>query len=222
MIPDHEPAAVLAGTPVDTQMGVDILTRVGIPSLAFPVSGDPVAQTTFQISSPAEKTARVLQILREAQKGGCRRVFVYCNSLSGAVDFRPLAAETGLRIVTPLDVYRRLAGRYHALGVIAANAQGLAGIERVLAVENPALRLLGVGALPLVLSVEAQLPPAELVERHHLPQLAAWFADCGAEALLLGCTHFPYFKEALARRISLPLIDPAEAMVCLLRDEPLE
>ena len=61
-------------------------------------------------------------MLERARAAGCRRAFVYCNSLSGAVDFRPLAAETGMRIVTPLDVYRRLAPRYGTLAVIAANA----------------------------------------------------------------------------------------------------
>jgi len=36
------------------------------------------------------------------------------------------------------------------------------------------------------------------------------------EALVLGCTHFPYFKEALAARTGLPLVDPAEEMLRLL------
>ena len=54
-------------------------------------------------------------------------------------------------------------------------------------------------------------------EAHHLAQLADWFAACGMEALLLGCTHFPYFKEALARRTSLPLIDPTQEMLELLQ-----
>ena len=36
------------------------------------------------------------------------------------------------------------------------------------------------------------------------------------EALILGCTHFPYFKEALALQTTLPLIDPAEEMVKLI------
>ena len=67
--------------------------------------------------------------------------------------------------------------------------------------------------LPVVLSIEAGQPPEELVERHRLPELAEWFRMSGMEALVLGCTHFPYFKEALARRTSLPLIDPAEEMV---------
>ena len=212
----NEPIAVLAGTPVDTRMGVDCLTGAGLSGAAFPLAEGPRQQTAFQISSPEEKHARVLEVLRTAMDQGCQKVFVYCNSLSSAVDFGPLAAETGLRIVTPLDVYRTLAPRYHRLGLIAANAQGLAGIERTLLGANPALDLLGACMLPAVLSIEQGEDPAELVERHHLPELAEWFSRCGMEALVLGCTHFPYFREALARRTSLPLIDPAEEMIRLL------
>ena len=122
---------------------------------------------------------------------GCRRAFVYCNSLSAAVDFPGLAEETGMRIVTPLDVYRRLALRYRALGVIAANAQGLSGIEKVLLEANPALDLLGACALPVVLAVEAGMPPEEG------PVRAQW--SC-----------------VLAARTGLPLVDPAEEMLRLL------
>ena len=208
-----EQIAVLAGTPVDTQMGADCLARAGLNGLAFPLASDPRQQTAFQISSPAEKTAAVRAVLEQAQAQGCEKAFVYCNSLSSAVDFPPLAAETGMTIVTPLDIYRELAPQYRRLGLIAANAQGLAGIERTLFAANPALDLLGACMLPVVLSIEAGQPPEELVERHRLPELAEWFRMSGMEALVLGCTHFPYFKDALARRTSLPLIDPAEEMV---------
>ena len=68
----------------------------------------------------------------------------------------------------------------------------------------------------MVLSIEAGEPPEELVARHRLPELADWFAAQGAEALLLGCTHFPYFKEALSRRTRLPILDPAQEMLRLL------
>ena len=207
------PIAVLAGTPVDTQMGVDFLTGAGLPGIAFPLSADPREQTAFQISSAAEKQARALAVLKQAMGQGCEKAFVYCNSLSSAVDFPPLAAETGMTIVTPLDIYRELAPQYRRLGLIAANAQGLAGIERTLFAANPALDLLGACMLPVVLSIEAGEPPEELVERHRLPELAEWFRRSGMEALVLGCTHFPYFKDALARRTSLPLIDPAQEML---------
>ena len=208
-----EQIAVLAGTPVDTQMGVEYLAKAGLTGLAFPMASDPRRQTACQISAQAEKTAAVRAVLEQAQAQGCEKAFVYCNSLSSAVDFPPLAAETGMTIVTPLDIYRELAPQYRRLGLIAANAQGLAGIERTLFAANPALDLLGACMLPVVLSIEAGQPPEELVERHRLPELAEWFRMSGMEALVLGCTHFPYFKDALARRTSLPLIDPAEEMV---------
>ena len=208
-----EQIAVLAGTPVDTQMGVECLAKAGMTALAFPMASDPRRQTAFQLSSPEEKAAAVREVLAKAQARGCGKVLVYCNSLSGAVEFPPLAAESGMAIVTPLDVYRELAPEYRRLGLIAANAQGLAGIERTLLCANPALELLGGCMLPAVESIEAGEPPEELVEHHRLPELAEWFRLCGMEALVLGCTHFPYFKEALSRRTSLPLIDPAEEMV---------
>ena len=105
------PIAVLAGTPVDTQMGLDVLENAGRHGLAFPLAENPWAQTAFQIASEQEKRETVLSVLRKAQAQGCRQVFVYCNSLSASVDFPALAAETGLHIVTPLDVYRQLAAQ---------------------------------------------------------------------------------------------------------------
>ena len=210
------PVAVLAGTPVDARMGVDVLAARGLRGIALPLAGDPWEQTSFQYAPPAERHHKVLGVLERAREAGCERAFVYCNSLSGAVDFPALAEETGLRIVTPLDVYRLLAPRYHRLAVIAANAQGLSGIEGVLLQANPQLDLLGACSLPVVLSVEAATEPSRLVEQHHLMDLAAWFAGCGAEALVLGCTHFPHFKDALAERTALPLVDPAEEMVRML------
>ena len=36
------------------------------------------------------------------------------------------------------------------------------------------------------------------------------------DTLILGCTHFPHFKDALAERTALPLVDPAEEMVRML------
>ena len=196
------PIAVLAGTPVDTRMGVAYLEERGLPGVPFPLSRGPREQTAFQHAPAADKRRQALAVLRGAMAQGCRRAFVYCNSLSAAVDFPGLAEATGMRIVAP--------------GVIAANAQGLSGIEKVLLEANPALDLLGACALPVVLAVEAGMPPEELVERHRLAALAAWFADGGMEALVLGCTHFPYFKEALAARTGLPLVDPAEEMLRLL------
>lgn len=212
----HEPIAVLAGTPVDTQMGVDLLTAAGFSALPFPISKDPRQQNLFQISSADEKHAAVLAVLEAAMQQSCRKAFVYCNSLSSSVDFTALAQETGMYIVTPLQVYRALPTRYHRLGIVAANAPGLSGIEQTLYREDPSLELLSVSLLPLVLSIETAAPPETLVQQYHLSELAEWFRLCGMEAMVLGCTHFPYVKQALQKQTTLPLIDPADEMIRLL------
>ena len=149
------PVAVLAGTPVDTRMGTAFLGARGLTALPFPISANPWEQTAFQYAPAEDRHRRVGQVLEQALRRGCGRALVYCNSLSGAVDFTALAEETGLRIVTPLEVYRELAPQYRTLGVIAANAQGLSGIEQVLLEANPRLNLLGACALQAVLDVEA-------------------------------------------------------------------
>ena len=46
------PIAVLAGTPVDTRMGVAYLEERGLPGVPFPLSPGPREQTAFQ-PSPA-------------------------------------------------------------------------------------------------------------------------------------------------------------------------
>ena len=213
-----EPIAVLAGTPVDTQMGADLLAAAGLSPLSFPISDNPRQQNLFQISSAEEKYAAVLAVLKGAMQQGCRKAFVYCNSLSSSVDFTALAEETGMHIVTPLHVYRSLPQRYHRLGIIAANAPGLSGIEQTLYREDPSLELLSVSLLPLVLAIETAPPPETLVQQYHLAELAAWFLSCGMEAMVLGCTHFPYCKDALAAQTTLPLIDPAEEMIRMLTE----
>jgi len=213
-----EPIAVLAGTPVDTQMGVDLLIAAGLNALAFPLSSDPRQQNLFQISSADEKHAAVLTVLNRAMQQGCSRALIYCNSLSSSVDFSLLAEETGMRIVTPLQIYRALPQHYHRLGIVAANAPGLSGIEQTLYLEDSTLELLSVSLLPLVLSIEAATPPEELVQQYRLVELAEWFQACGMEAMILGCTHFPYVKKALQQKISLPLIDPAEEMIRMLTE----
>lgn len=213
-----EPIAVLAGTPVDTQMGADLLIAAGFSALSFPISENPRQQNLFQISSTEEKHAAVLAVLKRAMQQGCRKAFVYCNSLSSSVDFTALAEETGLHIVTPLQVYRSLPARYHRLGIVAANAPGLAGIEQTLYREDPSLELLSVSLLPLVLAIETAPPPEELVRQYHLAELAEWFHSCGMEAMVLGCTHFPYCKDALKQQVEIPLIDPAEEMIRLLTE----
>ena len=213
----QNPVAVFAGTPVDTQMGADVLTAHGIVPLMYPVSSDPREQNYFQVLSLEEKHKVLRGLLTDAMAHGCESAFIYCNSLSGSVYFPALAEELGLKIVTPMDVYGALAVRYSKLAIIAANSQALAAQHGVMTRANPRILTMCADLLPVVLDIEARYTPEEIVRRNHLDTLMTYFEQIECEALLLGCTHFPYIKDALSACFSRPIIDPAEEMIALLR-----
>lgn len=211
--------AVIAGTPVDTQMGVDLLKGRGAEGTGFPVSRTPEEQTAFQVGSQSAREEAVGAILDRIRARGMDRVLLYCNSLSATIDAHALAEARGLRVWTPMDVYGEIARRYRRVGVLAANCQGAAGVERAMVNASPEILVLGAGVLPLVLGVEAGTPPEALVEDCGLETLLRFFEQNGAEAVVLGCTHFPYVKAALQRRTALPVLDPAERLAELVLED---
>ena len=208
----------IAGTPVDTRMGADFLRKKD-PTLEvfeFNMSANPVEQTMFQFGSEESKHARMVEVFDELGAQGIRNFFIYCNSLSGAFDFDAFAAERGVKIVTPFQVYRSIAGRYKHIAFNAANLLGAYGIEKAFRDVKPDIDMIGMGHLAIVLDIEAGLTPEEIIERQGLKELGVFFKKAGAEVWVLGCTHFPYLKEALQKEIELPLIDPADEMYELL------
>ena len=210
--------AVMAGTPVDTKMGADFLAAKD-PSLeivSYPLSPDPITQTVWQFSSDENKRARMVQVFDKLEAQGIRHFFIYCNSLSGAFDFDSFAVERGVCIVTPFQVYRSLATRYRSIAFNSANLLGAYGIEKAFRDVKPDLDVIGMAHLAIVRDIEAGLAPEEIIERQGLKSLARFFKEAGAEIWLLGCTHFPYIKEAMQPYSELPLIDPADEMYDLL------
>ena len=210
--------AVMAGTPVDTKMGADFLAAKD-PSLeivSYPLSPDPITQTVWQFSSDENKRSRMVQVFDELEAQDIRHFFIYCNSLSGAFDFDSFAVERGVCIVTPFQVYRSLATRYRSIAFNSANLLGAYGIEKAFRDVKPDLDVIGMAHLAIVRDIEAGLAPEEIIERQGLKSLARFFKEAGAEIWLLGCTHFPYIKEAMQPYSELPLIDPADEMYDLL------
>ena len=213
---------VIAGTPVDTQMGVALAQQADLPEPLFmPISRSPQEQNEMQYLERDELQRVFEEKIIEGAKLGADRVFLYCNSLSTAVDYEGASARTGLPIVTPLETYTAWASRYSRLALIAANSQAATGIEGHMRAQNPTLELVALGLLPVVEAIEAQLPPAQIVHDFKLGQLFDWFGELQPpfgppEGIVLGCTHFPYIKEELARHTSVPLLDPAATMLAEL------
>ena len=218
--------AVLAGTPVDTQMGVDFLEKRNrhaesdrqTEPLYRPVAEDCDAQVRFQYSDDDEKREVMDSIFDPEIADGVTDFFIYCNSLSGAFDFDTYAVkksiESGedIRIYTPLQVYRKLGKGFSRLGVVAANNLSAHAIEEALMSSNPDLYVIGSGNMAIVRAIENGFAPEEIIENCGLGPMAEYMKSCGAEALLLGCTHFPYLKDAFTEVCGLPLLDPADMM----------
>lgn len=210
--------AVIAGTAVDTEMGADYLRlhTENCDIYPYPVSKDPQEQTNFQISAGEYKEKIIGGIFASAKNLGVENFFIYCNSLSGTVDFYKLAAEYGVNVVTPLAAYTELAHEYSRLGVIAANNQSLAGIENAVLAGNPDAEVIGASLLPIVKDIENRLSPQEIVRRWQLPELIGFFENAGAEIILLGCTHFPWFEEEFCRYAHVEAVNPASHMLKML------
>lgn len=217
--------AVLAGTPVDTAMGVEYIKNKNsdkegqcLLPLYEPVSESCDAQLKFQYSDEDQKLAVMDNIFDPDIADGVTDFFIYCNSLSGSFDFDTYAVRKSLEcgrdihIYTPLQVYRSLGESYRRIGVMAANNLSAHAIEEALMAASPDIYVVGTGNMAIVRAIEDGLSPAEVVEKCGLADMAGYMEACGAEAIVLGCTHFPYFKEELAKLTALPLIDPADCM----------
>ena len=210
--------AVMAGTLVDTQMGVDFLRarNSSLEILSYPVSRNPREQNAFQLGAMEEKVFTVRALVRDAVAKGAKALLVHCNSLSGALAFGSLCAEEGIGLVTPLMVHRRVAQASGRIGLIAANNQSLHGIEQVMFDANPNCDVLGVSLLPMVVAIEQRTPPAGIAGAFGLSHLLRYFEACKVDRVVLGCTHFPYMAGELRRLTGLEIFNPDDMMYEML------
>lgn len=210
---------VIAGTPVDTQMGVDYIQERGCEALGFACSADAAAQNEMQILHKEELLAIAIAGCRSMVERGAGGIFVNCNSLSGSVDLAALRRALPVKVVTPLDVYTRCARRYDRLAVLSANGQSLAAIERTILAANPDCTVFGAGLLPLVQAIETGERPEEICRRLALTALTDSFEAIGCQALILGCTHYPYIENVLRAHVGTEVINPSGEMLAMLTEE---
>lgn len=203
---------IIAGTYVDTQMGVDFFAAKGIAAKGYPVSSSPEEQSSLQILSPKELAEDIRNLVRRIKDEGRDTIIVYCNSLSTAVDFQAISIEEEIRIVTPLSAYKSIASKYSFVGLLTANNQTSSGIEKIMLSVNPEIDVVGIALLPVVILIEANLPAKAIIEKFALNHIVQFFNTIGADSIILGCTHFPYLKRELEKLTLLPIIDPAELM----------
>lgn len=212
--------AVLAGSPTDTGMGVAFAQKHNVDAYSVSVSASLEEQCAFEDDSPERRFQRVRTIIEEKIPRTVDAIMVYCNALCVSVDMDRMAEETGMLLVTPLDVYRVLAKQYSTIGVFAGSGAALAGIERVLRASNPDVVVWGVSMLEAVYATERGVPPEKIVNALALDRLCEVMATgLGAQIIILGCTNFPYFKAQLHVPAGCTVVDPSELMLRMLREK---
>lgn len=209
---------VFAGTSVDTQMGVDLLENHAIETIAFPLSKNPDEQTRLQYYSK-EKLENIF--VRKAEKGKkdeMEKIFIYCNSLSTAIDYKKLEKNLKLPIITPLETYNNLDSNIKNLAILAANGISAYNIDRIIKEAWPDINTITIGNLSTVISIEEKKGPDEIIESLNIRGLFTYFENIKdqrykIDSVLLGCTHFPYLKNAIEKLTHLKIIDPADDMI---------
>lgn len=207
---------VIAGTPVDTTMGIEYIKSKGHNAIGRYCSETPIEQTQMQILHKHDLGLLVIRLCNEMIIEGAEGIFLNCNSLSGAIELDMIRKEVLVRIVTPLDIYEECASNYKCLSIIAANCQSLAAIEKVILKINPRCIVYGAAILPLVMEIESGKPSQLIYKELNIKALAEHLSALKCEAFILGCTHFPFIMEQLKKDISVPIINPSDKMLELL------
>lgn len=212
--------AVIAGTAKDTQMGVNILKENNYNDLiVIENTKTPNEQTLFQISTSEYKEKIISSHIKYIIEQDCTNLFVYCNSLSASVDFDKLAKKYNINIITPLHIYRNLAKAIKNVVVLSANAQGLAGIEKVMFEVNENINIVGITMLDMVRDIELGKNSNIISEKFNFDFLAEYINSLAVEKVILGCTHFPYIANELSQKLSksIEIVDPTCYMLELLK-----
>ena len=206
--------AVMAGTPIDTKMGVSLLYENDFNEiLDVPISRNTSEQTIFQVSNREYKEKIINNHIDNIKEQNCNVLFVYCNSLSSSLDFNEIAKTKNIRIITPMDIYVEISKKYKKIGIISANAQGLAGIEKVMFQTNENIEIVGITLLEMVKEIEKCENVKKISEKFDFLTLIKYFNAMKVDAIVVGCTHFPYVKEEFKKLTNIEILDPGIKMI---------
>lgn len=213
---------VIAGTATDTDFGLQYVLANHFEGISRSCSQSAGEQLDMQLHHAKELADRVIFLSQEMIAEGADGIYLYCNSMSAAIDLDYVRSRISKKLVTPLDVYAECASLYNHIFVIAANCQSLAGIERVIKEKNPSCLFSGAALLSLLYAIEDHLSPEEICEKLSMREFLHYFTEMGADVLILGCTHFPYILEQVKDSINAPVIDPAQRMLEILSEGILQ
>lgn len=189
--------AVIGGTPVDVAFGEDLLQDAGYTTLPLPVSNTPYEQTYFELLPQIEREHIIIDMLLSLTEDiAC--VVMYCDSLSSSLRLDYIKEHIPYELITTLHAYERSFDSTNVVGIISANAQSAAHIERIIFENNENIVTLCMSSLVLVEAIETLEYPKEIVKRSRLQEIINFFEEQGANYIILGSTHFDYLFPYLS------------------------
>lgn len=213
---------VVAGTPVDTRMGSNVLREANIDNLEFPLSKNAREQTLLQYSGQEYIENATAMAIKKAIHNNCDGIFLYCNSLSSSIDYKKLENNFKIPIITPLECYTKYSKEYNTLAILSANGNSAKEIERILKDSNKFNNSILIGNMMLVESIEEKLLAEDIIDVLALDSMVEYLEKVNynnnkVEAIILGCTHFPYIKKELKKLTKLDILDPKDDMIEMLK-----
>lgn len=203
---------IIAGTPIDTEFGTKFFEENGFDTIGIPISKNPSEQSKLQILSKDKLYNLVKEKAYVLKEQNAKIAVIYCNSLSAAIDVGRLSSDLGIKIITPLTVYKTLAQKYKRIGIIAANNQSSSGIERTIQSSNPHCDVIGLGILPVVEQIEDSVSPNNIIINFSLDKIVSFFENINVDVIILGCTHFTYIYNEM-KTLSTKILDPADIIL---------
>ncbi|MCL2672090.1 MAG: glutamate racemase [Clostridiales bacterium] len=162
-------------------------------------------------------TRYALQDVRFLLSGGADAIVVACGTVSAVALNALRTAHPGLPIAGVIEEACAAAARETQSGHIAVLGTqatiGNGAYLRMLAAENPRLRVTGIACplfVPIIESgISADDPIAHLAAERYLAPLR----ETDADAVILGCTHYPFLRETIAGVLpNAKLIDTGSAL----------
>lgn len=207
--------AIFAGTPVDTDLGSKLFSRYGYETLLYPLSKNPEDQTRLQFYNKKELEDLFRKKLEDAIDKNAHKFLIYCNSLSGAIDYEKIKREFNIDIVSPLDFYRDIKG-YRSLAILAANGISAYKVEKIIG-ESRNIKTISFGNLRLVEAIESGKSKEEIIKSLGLRQFFFYLESIeephAIDGVVLACTHFPYLEEELKKITRIDIINPDDYII---------
>jgi len=190
--------------------------RRRLPAEAIVYFGD-TARVPYGIKSPRTVTRFAAEACRLLARHDPMCIVAACNTASATA--LPALAERMdvpvLGVIEPGVAQALATCPAGPIGVIATEATVASGAyRRAIERQAPEVRVIERACPLLVPIVEEGRSPDDPIVRAVLEEYLAPLADAGVAAVVLGCTHYPLLKPAIAAVLGpdVPLVDSAEAV----------